>query len=345
MNSAPFSLTFLLNGLQQWYMLLKLFKANYFYNFILFPLVGVLLLLGSFISGEAFPANACVNTTPICQFIYQSGISNTGAIVLNFFFVLIICLLLLHINAKFDFVKERTFLPVYLFLFIVYALPELHVIRPIFISAIFILLSIRSIFLSFEKRAAITNAFDAGFLIGVAGIFYLSANLLIILIPFSIFILRNKIEWREVVLPFFGLLIPWILLFGYYFIWQDVSQLFELIGNALTNLHKSISGRPLVQIYFAFLLLITILASIFILTQYGEKNISTRRYFKILSLFFDASLLLIFIPSVSYEIIVILAIPLTFLITNYLIFMRRRFWAELFFIGLVLFSIVLQIFR
>jgi hypothetical protein len=326
-------------------MLLKLFRANYFYNFILFPLVGVLLLLGSFVSGGTFPVYAGADTTPICQLIYQSGLSYTGAIVLNFVFVLIICLLLLHINAKFDFVKERTFLPVYLFLFVVYALPELHVIRPIFLSAIFILLSIRSIFLSFEKRTAINNAFDAGFLIGIAGIFYLSANLLIILIPFSIFILRNKIEWREVVLPFFGLLIPWLLLFCYYFIWHDVSQLYELIGHSISNLNESVLSRPLVQTYLAFLLLITLLASLFILTQYGEKNISTRRYFKILSLYFYSSLLLIFIPSVSYEIIVILAIPLTFLITNYLIFMRRRFWAELFFIGLVLFSIVLQIFR
>ena len=326
-------------------MFLKLFRANNFYNFLLFPIIGVLLLLGSFLSGGTFPNTACVNTTPICQLINESGITYTGAILLNFALVLIILLLLLHINAKFNFVKERTFLPVYIFLFIVYALPELHVIQPVFISAIFVLLSIRSIFLSFEKPIALTNAFDAGFLLGLAGIFYIPLNMLVILVPFCIFILRNKIEWREVLLPFIGLLIPWLLLFCYYFIWNDLNELYSLIENGIAYQSSSIIHQPLAQAYGAFLILITVLASIFILTEYGAKNISTRRYFKILSLYFDASLLLIFTPEVSVEIIVILAIPLTFLITNYLIFMRRRFWAELFFICLVLFSIVFQIFH
>lgn len=326
-------------------MLLKLFRANYFYNFILFPLVGVLLLLNSFISEHTFPSIVCFNSSPICQLLYNSGISNIVAIALNFALVLIICFLLLQINAKFDFVKERTFLPVYLFLFIVYTLPDLHVIQPIFISAIFILLSIRSIFLSYEKNNAISNAFDAGFLIGLAAIFYLPSVFLIIIIPFSIFILRNKVEWREVFLPFFGLALPWLLLLSYYFIWNDVSQLFELIQNSITHERSTIFGRPLLLIYFSFLIIITLFASFFILVQFGEKNISTRRHFKILSLYFDASLLLILFPSVSYEILVLLAIPLSFLITNYLIFIKRRFWAELFLFGFIVFPVLFQIFR
>lgn len=326
-------------------MLLRLFRANYFYNYILFPLVGFLLLLGSIITGGNFASESGTSLTPFSNFLFESGLTYKGAIVLNYVLVLIICLLILHINAKFDFVKERTFLPVYLFLFMVYALPQLHVVQPIFISAIFILLSIRSIFLSFEKRSALTNAFDAGYLIGTAGIFYLPTNLLVVLIPFSLFIIRNKIEWREAVLPFFGLIIPWILLFSYFFITKNTTQFYEFFDLSLGGGNASIIDKPLIQSYLAFLCIILVLASIFILTQYGEKNISTRRYFKILSLFFGASLLMYLIPSVSFEIIVILAIPLTFLITNYLLFMRRRFWAELFFIILILFSIVLPIFR
>jgi hypothetical protein len=78
------------------------------------------------------------------------------------------------------------------------------------------------------------------------------------------------------------------------------------------------------------------------IAQYDEKKISTRRFFKILFFFFATSLLLIIIPSVSYELIVILSLPFIFLLTNYFTFMRRRFWAELFFVLLITFSIVMQ---
>jgi len=323
-------------------MLLKIFKANHFYNFILLPLVGIALLLASFLSDGIFPAENCTYTTPICLPLYNSGISYKLAIAINFTVVLIICFLLLQINAKYDFVKERTFLPTFLFLFIVYAIPYLHVIQPIFISAVFLIMAIRSVFNGFNKRDAISNGFDSGFFIGLAGIFYINVNFLVLIVPISIFILRNKLEWREFIAPIVGFIIPWGLLFSYYFIWSDVEILTKIISNSiLPKEHNLINSIPLL-IYFGFLVLITINASIFILKQYEMKSISTRRYFKILSVFFIASLLLMLLPSVSFEIIVILALPLTFLITNYLIFMRRRFWAELFLIILLIISILLQ---
>lgn len=326
-------------------MLLKLFKANYFYNYILFPITGFLLLLSTLISGGTFPTESCQNTTPICIPLYNTGISFQFAVLINYLTVLIISFLLLQINAKFAFIKERTFLPVYIFLFIVYAIPELHVIQPVFISAIFIILSIRSIFNSFEKRIPITNAFDAGIFIGFAGLFYFYLNILIVIVPISLFILKNKLSWREVTAPFVGLLIPWIFVFTYFYVWKDISQLIELINNSFIKQEETLIKELPYQIYIAFLFLLTFISSIYILLQYGAKSISTRRFFKILSLFFWGGFLLILIPSVSIEIIVILAIPLTYLISNYLLFMKRKFWAELFMIILVLISIIIQIFN
>ena len=326
-------------------MLLKLFKANYFYNYILFPVTGFLLLLSSLIKGGEFPTENCNYTTPICLLLYNSDLSFRLAVILNYALVIIICFLLLQINAKFAFIKERTFLPVYVFLFIVYAIPEFHVVQPIFFSAIFILISIRSLFNSFEKRSAITNAFDAGIFIGIAGLFYFYLNILVVIVPISLFILKNKITWREIIAPIIGLLIPWLFIFTYYYVWKDISQLIELISNSFIKHDATLVKKITVQTYIVYLLIITFISSIFILMRYGEKNISTRRFFKILAFYFGGTFLLLSIPSVSFEIIVILAIPLTYLITNYLIFMRRKFWAELFMTLLVLISITIQIFH
>ena len=323
-------------------MLLRIFRANSVYNFLLVPLVGVLLLLKSFLTPGIFIPENCNGLSPFCQLIFNLHLPFWGAVLANFVATIIICFLLLYINAAFSFVRERTFLPTFIFMFIVYALPGLHTIQPIFFSGIFILLAFRSIFASFEKKKAISNAFDAGFFTGVAGLFYPVASLLVFLIPVSLFTLRNKSSWREYAASFLGLLLPWLYAFSFYFILNDTNKFAEIFLNIFTERNDDILHSLPVQLYFGFLILITLISSIFIMRQYDEKKISTRRYFKILFFYFATSLLFLIFPSVSFELLVILTLPLTFLITNYLTFMRRRFWAELFFTVLIIISLALQ---
>jgi hypothetical protein len=323
-------------------MLLRIFKANSIYNFILLPIIGGLLLLKSFLEPGIFPPESHQFTTPLFLPVYLSNISFKVALLVNFLTVIIICIQLLYINATFSFVRDRSFLPAYLFLFIVYTIPDLHVIQPVFISCIFLLLAINRIFSSFEKKNIISNAFDAGFLTGLAGLFYPGAIILVFIIPLNLYTLKNKVSWREFAVAFIGLLLPFLYTFSYYFIVNNVSSFIDLFTNVIIKRENTIFHLLPVQIFVAFLALITIFSSLFILSQYDEKKISTRLYFKILFFYFCTSLLLFILPSVSYELLVFLIIPLSFLFTNYLTFMRRRFWAELFFTILILISIGLQ---
>lgn len=323
-------------------MLLRIFKANSVYNFILLPIVGGLLLLKSFLEPGIFPTESYQFSTPLFLPVYLSDISFKAALLINYLSVIIICIQLLYINATFSFVRDRSFLPAYLFLFIVYAIPDLRVVQPVFFSCIFLLLAVNRVFASFEKKKVISNAFDAAFLTGIAGLFYPGAIILVALIPLSLYALKNKISWREYAASFIGLLLPLLYAFTYYFAVNKVSDFIDLFTNVIIKRENTILHLLPVQIYFAFLLLITIFSSFFILGQYDEKKLSTRRFFQILFFYFCTSLLLFILPSVSYELLVLLVIPLTFLFTNYLTFMRRRFWAELFFTILILISIGLQ---
>lgn len=325
-------------------MLLRIIKANYVYNFLLIPVLAFLMLLPSLMHGGTFPPTNCLSMSPLCSPIMNSGLPYWGAVVLNYAIVLIICFMLLEINAKFAFVKERTFLPSFLFPVIVYALPELRIIRPVFIAGIFLILAIRSVFNSFEKRGAIRDAFNAGFFIGLAGLFYFYANFFILLIPISLSIMRNNLKWREIIVPFVGLLLPWIFIFSTYFLFGKTVILTDFIGNSFLPKEKSFLIHLPIQIYLVYLILIITIASVFILRQYGVKNISVRRYFKILFFFFIAASLMLFSKHVSSEILVFLTIPLTFLLTNYLIFIKRRTWAEFFLILLVIISVSIQFF-
>jgi hypothetical protein len=325
-------------------MLLRIFRANSVYNYLLFPIIGGLLLLKSFLEPGIFPPESINFISPIFLPLYYLKIPFWGALVLNYIAVIIICIQMLYINATFSIVRERTFLPVYLFLFIVYSLPQLHVIQPVFFSAIFILFALISLFSSYEKKKTINYSFNAGFLTGISGLLYPASFILVFLIPISSYTLKNKVGWRDIIVSIIGLLLPLLYAFTYYFVFNKVSNFIDLFSNTIIKREETIFHSLAVLIYFSFLILIIFISSIFILRQYGEKKISIRRYFKILFFYFFASLLLFFLPSVSYELIVLLTIPLTFLVTNFLTFTRRKFWAELIFTLLLIISFLLQFF-
>lgn len=325
-------------------MLLNIFRTNKVYNFILVPVTGILLMLNSLINPGVFPSDESMSYSPLFVILRNSGVSFFGAVLVNFAATMVISFQLLSIYSRFDFVRERTFLPVYLFLFITLALPDMHVIQPVTFSAIFVLQAIWRLFEAYDARKVHSHAFDAGFLLGVAGLFYIPVTCFIFLIPLSLNTIKGKWNWREIVNPFVGLFLPWIFALSYFFIFKKTEHFFELINLATQKREITILQKWQVLVYFIYLVVITLVSSFFILKHYDSKKISTRRYFKILFFFFVSSLLLLIFPAVSYEILIVLSLPLAFLITNYLTFMRRRLWAEIFFAVLILISIVLQFF-
>lgn len=96
-------------------------------------------------------------------------------------------------------------------------------------------------------------------------------------------------------------------------------------------------------IYLGVLLLYTLMGTVDILKQYDKKKISSRKYFTAFFwIFLFAMIGYIFVPAASQEMLVIIAIPVTFLIGNLFVFMKKRFWGELLFAVLLVIVIFMQ---
>jgi hypothetical protein len=130
---------------------------------------------------------------------------------------------------------------------------------------------------------------------------------------------------------------------AYYLITNSTDELVQTIKSNFVLHQVFLRSNLPMQIYVGYLIILTLLGSAFLLSQYDGKKISSRRYFKTFFWIFLISVILIFSnPAVSEEIIIILAIPLTYLISNYLIFMKRHVWGEVFLYLLAAGVIVLQ---
>jgi len=151
------------------------------------------------------------------------------------------------------------------------------------------------------------------------------------------------VNWREFILTTLGFIFPWLAALAYYAGTGQTDELFATLKDNISVHQSFLKGNLPIQIYLGFLGFLILLASFLIVSQYDGKKISSRKYFKAFFwIFLISCILVVANPAVSQDIIILLAIPLTYLISNYLIYMKRQVWGEIFLYILVAGVIYLQ---
>ncbi len=312
-------------------MILRILKTNQAYHFILIPLMIAGLWFRSYIHPDFFPFFEGENNMFLYKLVHQwfaqsALVSN----LLSMVFVIILSFLILKLNTNYAFIRVRTFLPSNIFILILGGLLTLHTLHPVYFALLFLLLCVDRIFRSYEMEKFHASAFEAGFFIGIGSLFYLPLIFFFPIIWIGFLLINKRLQWRNFVLPALGLFVPWLFTWSYYFLADQIPVFIDtIVVNLDTNNHFFSGNRPL-QIYLAYLTVISVVGSLFLLNQYDEKKISTRKNFQIFFLIFlIAFVLLLVVPAVSQEMVIIMALPLTCLISNYLIFMKRKAWGNL----------------
>ncbi len=325
-------------------MLLKSLKSNQTFHFLLIPFIAGALWIKSFMNPALFPFYSGEDTMLLYQPISALiGKSTVASNVVALIFIILLAFLILKLNVQYTFIRVRTVLPSILFILITSGLHELHAMHPVYPAALFLILTVDRIFNSYDKEVIHSNAFEAGIFLAIGSLFYLN---LVFFFPFlwiGFIILKPKVNWREFILSTLGFIFPWLVAFAYYGATGQSDELMVTL-KANLSLHQSFLRQNLpIQIYMGFLVFLTLLASVLLLSQYDGKKISSRKYFKAFFwIFLISCILIVANPAVSQDIIVLLAIPLTYLISNYLIFMKRQIWGEIFLYILVAGVIYLQ---
>jgi hypothetical protein len=326
-------------------MILRILKSNRAVNLILFPLIGIIFWLKSLLAPYAYPfylgENKGILFSPISKITDGQLLIK---VVISLVLVIFIGFLIQQVNDRFGFIRVRTKLPASVYVIIVGGFISLHTLHPVYFAALFLLLAIHSFFSVFNNPEPFGSILKTGLSLGIGSLFYF--NLFIVLPAFliGIVVLSREIHWREFVILIIGFIIPFIFAFGYAFY---TDQLLELLYNFERNVVTPVNhfkSDIILQLFLLLLLLFTVTASIILLQQYDTRKISTRKYYSIFLIVFVFTMIsFAFIPATSVEILVISAVPLTFLISNFFISIQSGFWSELLFTLLFAFVIFIQI--
>ncbi|MDP2338578.1 MAG: DUF6427 family protein [Bacteroidota bacterium] len=325
-------------------MLLKALKSNQPYHFLLIPVIAAALWIRSLLNPVIFSFYSGEDSMILYQPVnYWIGKSPLASSIVALIFIILLAFLILKLNVQYGFIRERTFLPSSLFILITSGLPDLHTMHPVYPATLFLILAMDRIFSSYDKEIIHSNAFDAGIFLAIGSLFYLNLIFFFPLLWIGFVILRSQVNWREYILTTLGFALPWTAALTYYLFTDQTDELLHILETNITSHQVFLTENLSIQIFSGFLLLLTLLASFFILAQYDEKKISARKYFKLFFfIFLTACILVVANPAVSQEIMIILSIPLTYLLSNYMIFMKRQFWGEVFIYVLVAGVIYLQ---
>jgi len=328
--------------------LLKIFRGTGPGVIVLIMMTMILLWLPPIIRPDALSACRFESQPMPLYNIIKSliGSNSHSGVIFSFIILIFLIFLLVNFNTSVFFIGERTFLPAIIYVLFSALLSSLQVLNPVLPAAIFLMLALKRIMESYRKSGTAYNFFDAAILISTGSLFYANLIWFGILVFVGIALLRAG-NLIEILTSLLGLITPYAILMGiYYVIERDPLSLLTVLGSNLFDDCPGLSLSRMELAVFTFSGIMLLFGTVFLLRQINIRKIKKRKTFFLLLWCLLITLILYFsLPSASGELLWIIMIPVSYILSNYFIFMKKKLVTEIFFSGLFLLIIVLQAFR
>ena len=292
-----------------------------------------------------FFSNGVVESDAINMPLYQVVLDILGENsmlrnIIAFSLLAIQSLVLVALNKRYEFINYHGYLYVLIFFFVSSGMAVMQQLTPLVFANLFFLLALALVLSSFQKTRVLPLFFNTGILLNIATLFYAGMIFYIIILWVALIIIRG-LDLREIIVLFLGYLTPFVLIVGYTYVFSSLEQ----FNFNLSQISYSIDYNNKFVIGYSSVLLLLLLISIVYSYVNNTIKISSRKYIQILlSIVWITPAVYFLIPFVSYEILVIMAVPASFLITQYLVSSRANLWTEFVFDGLFIILVLLQIY-
>ena len=329
-------------------MLVKFFRKDTIQVYAVFVLVSIAIWVKSLMGiGEWEPLRTLEYGTPLELLVNRFGIASPMlSSALAFAVGIVVIAMMQRLNNRYIFMPQRSVIPILLFVIIAFSFISLQHLTSALVAMPLLILSLNSIFASYRKDYAEGEFFLATFFIGLASIVYLPSMVFILMVIFSILVMR-PFSWREWVAMLGGLIVPLLFIVTYYIFFDD---------NALDHLRTFDPTKVIAAIpkkmnsffgygFLAVLTVAAIYATFFILSWVGTQKVRTNKIFLVFySMIFIGTAAYFVVPTVSKEIMLIVSLPLSYILGVFLTFTRRTFVADAILMTIFLLTVLLQIF-
>lgn len=291
----------------------------------------ILLLIAIFIPSfikDLGPAGSEALAPSVAMPFYKLifGAIHTLPVLHHFVAMLIIMLmsyLLIRVGVRDQLLQQRSVMPAIFFVLFTAALPEARLVSPALIGSLFYLISFIILFAVHDKEADTLSVFTASLILALGSMFCLKLIWFVPLIWVSLWTLR-PVTWRELMYPVLAYFILALFLFTWYWgVMDNGSALAPLLAENLGFSGEIPGFHFSVYILYGYLLLLVAIASLYIINRFQSRKTVTQNIYQVMFYMFLAGVLFfVFIARFEPGSLVFMAIPLTFVLSNY--FHRKK---------------------
>ena len=270
--------------------------------------------------------------------------SHNLGVILSFLLVSLMAFLLVSFNTSVFFIHERTFLPALFYVLLGGLFPDQQLLNPVLPASIFLILGLMRIMDGYHITGTAYNYFDAGILISTGSLFYANMIWFGVLVIIGIALLRTG-NLKEIVISILGLLTPYLITFGiYYVIGKDLGALTKLLGENLFSKPLFYPFPALTIVALIFCAALIFISIVQLIKQMNTKKIKSRKTFSLMIWTLIVSLIVYFaLPSASVELVWFASIPISYFLTHYFVFVKKKLVPDLLFTLLFVFILLIQI--
>lgn len=328
-------------------MLLKFFKRPLPRVLVVIMLIGVLLWLKGIVNTSTALVDYGEYPMPLFRLVsFLVGDNFLVSKLVSFLLVATIGLYLIQVNTRHMLLRQRTYLPALFYILLASAFLPLQTINPAVFAALLMVGAIDYLFLANSSNHHLDNLFKAGFLVSLATLFYLPSAIMLIVLFFSIVILNHN-GIRPWLSTIFGFVTPWFFVVFYsYFFYDDIDGVLRDVLLAVNALKVSFFFSGIVyRVFYGFLAILLLVGGLYLLISLPTQKILIRKHNTILVwIMVWFGLVAVFPLFRSSEIQYLIAIPISFLFSNFFSMVKSRFWGEALFLTLLVLVVVAQVF-
>ncbi len=266
------------------------------------------------------------------------------AVLVSYLLTASVAVIMIRFNITLFFIPGRTLITALIY-FILYAfIPSAMVLNPALPASLLIMAALWRMVSSYRIKGQLFNFFDAALLISTGGLLYAGALWFIPLVFIGVLIFR-KPDLRELSLVLAGIVLPWLVMYGVWYVsGGEIKELSTILARALFEENPvQFESRTVLMLFIMGG--VTFFVSLFYL--FREMPVYKIRSRKTFSLFLWMScicaVIVLTVPGVSSELLAIAALPVTFIIANYMAFTRRIIFAEILFWLLTVMLVISQL--
>lgn len=241
--------------------------------------------------------------------------------------MMLISYTLIRIGVRDQLLQERSLMPTIFFILFSAAFPQAREVSPVLTGSLFYLLCFAILFETQENPPDTLTIFSASLFLALGSMFCLKLIWFVPLIWVSLSTLR-PVTWRELLYPAVAYALLILFLFTWYWgIMGNGAAYVTLMSDNLKFTGSLESYHFSVYIYYGYFMLLVAIASTHMVSRFQTMKTMAQNIYQVMFYMFLAGILFfIFIARFDPTALVFIAIPVSFVLSNYFHHSKKSSW-------------------